>query len=65
MIPLASAPRTDEPGGVPVDVLALDLGGTRLRTAVVRADGRLSGRRVSPTPRADAEALVQACVAQL
>jgi glucokinase len=46
-------------------VLALDLGGTQLRTALVMPGGRLLGRRTQPTPRADAEALVAACAAQM
>jgi glucokinase len=46
-------------------VLALDLGGTQLRTALVMVDGRLLGRRTQPTPRADAETLVAASAAQM
>jgi glucokinase len=46
-------------------VLALDLGGTQLRTAVVLADGRLVARRAAATPRADAETVLAACVAAL
>lgn len=38
-------------------VLALDLGGTQLRTALVMADGTLAARRAGPTPR-DGEAMV-------
>ncbi|MGI8928045.1 MAG: ROK family protein [Candidatus Limnocylindrales bacterium] len=49
----------------PDSVLALDLGGTQLRTAVVFGDGRVIARRASQTPRADAEALVAACAEQL
>ncbi|HUG48408.1 MAG TPA: ROK family protein [Candidatus Limnocylindria bacterium] len=46
-------------------VLALDLGGTHLRTAVATRDGRLLARRQSRTPVADAETVVAACLAQL
>ena len=42
--------------------LALDLGGTRLRGAVVAGDGRLVNRHVVPTPQADAATLLAACV---
>jgi glucokinase len=45
-------------------VLALDLGGTNLRTAITLADGRLVGRRVSPTPRNGAR-MVEAAKDQL
>jgi glucokinase len=40
-------------------VLALDLGGTQLRTAVVLGDGRLVARRAQPTPR-DAASMIDA-----
>lgn len=46
-------PRPDRP------ILALDLGGTNLRTAVVMPDGRVVGRRVTSTP-ATAQAVVDA-----
>lgn len=47
-------------------VLALDLGGTHLRTAVVDTDGRLLARRRIRTPLLDgAEAVLDACVATL
>jgi glucokinase len=46
-------------------VLALDLGGTQLRTAVAWGDGRLFGRLARPTGRDDAENLVARCAAQL
>jgi glucokinase len=46
-------------------VLALDLGGTQLRTAVVFGDGQVVARRASRTPRADAETLLNACTEQL
>ena len=36
-------------------MLALDLGGTQLRTAVVLADGKLLGRRAQRTPRTASE----------
>ena len=39
-------------------VLALDLGGTQLRTAVAMPDGTLVARRAEPTPR-DADAMVE------
>ena len=42
-------------------VLALDLGGTQLRTAVVTVDGQLLGRRSSKTPRTAVE-IVDAAV---
>lgn len=42
-------------------MLALDLGGTQLRTAVVTVDGRLFGRRASATPRTAGE-IVDAAV---
>src|SRR3954453_2575538 len=40
-------------------VLALDLGGTQLRTAIALPDGTLVARRSEPTPRA-ADAMVDA-----
>ncbi len=46
-------------------VLALDLGGTHLRTAVALPDGSLAGRRMTRTPPVDADALVRACADQL
>ena len=49
----------------PPTVLALDLGGTHLRTAVVLPDGTLLARRKVATPTADAEHVLQACLAQL
>jgi glucokinase len=45
-------------------VLALDLGGTQLRTAVALPDGRLVGRRAEPTPR-DGAAMVDAATRAL
>jgi glucokinase len=48
----------------PAAVLALDLGGTRLRTAVVLANGTVLGRSASGTPRT-ADEIVAASVAQL
>lgn len=59
--PTSAHDRTRMPGAV----LALDLGGTQLRTAVVFGDGRVVARRTSRTPRAVAETLVEACVNQL
>jgi glucokinase len=44
--------------------LALDLGASRIRTAVVRADGKLFGRRTTSTPRG-AEQAVAGCVGEL
>ena len=52
--------KTDSPTGV----LALDFGGTQIRTAVVLADGTLVGRRASRTPR-DAQEIVDRCATQL
>ncbi|MEO6351028.1 MAG: ROK family protein [Candidatus Limnocylindrales bacterium] len=46
-------------------MLALDLGGTQLRTALVLRDATVLGRRSSSTPRADAETLLETCVRQL
>ena len=45
-------------------VLALDFGGTQLRSAVVLADGTVLGRIASRTPR-KADEIVDACVDQL
>ena len=53
--PESPEPRPTEP------VLALDLGGTQLRTALVLPDGTLVARRSEPTPRA-ADAMVEAVV---
>src|SRR6188472_1082221 len=56
----------DQPPSGSAPVLALDLGGTHLRTAVVEADGSLGGRRRSRTPMASgAEAVVAAATEQL
>jgi glucokinase len=46
-------------------VLALDLGGTNLRTAVVLPDGSLVGRLMTATPAVAADDLVRRCAAQL
>jgi glucokinase len=46
-------------------VLALDLGGTNLRTAVVLPDGSLVGRLMTATPAVSADELVRHCAAQL
>ena len=46
-------------------MLALDLGGTQLRTAVVLPGGQLLGRRSEPTPRANADTVLAACVRAL
>lgn len=40
-------------------VLAVDLGGTRLRAALVHGDGRLENRREVPTPNTGPEAVVR------
>ena len=40
-------------------VLACDLGGTRLRVAVVGPDGTVSDKQVVPTPRDDPGALAR------
>jgi glucokinase len=44
-------PRVDSTLAPGAPVLALDLGGTHLRTAVVEADGRVRARRHNRTPR--------------
>ena len=47
-------------------VLALDLGGTQVRAALVRADGTRLGRAAAPTPVSDGPAaVVAACIATL
>ena len=47
-------------------VLALDLGGTRIRAAVVSADGRILSRAERRTPGADGpDAVIRACVVEL
>jgi glucokinase len=46
-------------------VLALDLGGTQLRSAVAWGDGRLFGRLARPTGRDEAGKLVARCAAQM
>jgi glucokinase len=51
-----------EPGDLERPVLALDLGGTQLRSALVLTDGRLVARRSVATPRAAAETVLAACV---
>ena len=48
----------------PSAVLALDLGGTQLRTALTLADGRVVARRATRTPRT-ADEILGACVEQL
>ena len=45
-------------------MLALDFGGTQLRTAVAHSDGTISGRRASRTPRTAGD-IVRAAVTQL
>ena len=50
----------------PPPVLALDLGASRIRAAVVAADGRIVARRDGRTPGADGPAAVlDACIAHL
>ncbi|MFL6054433.1 MAG: ROK family protein [Actinoallomurus sp.] len=44
-------------------VLAVDIGGTKLATALVEPDGRLRGRALRPTPPGDAEAIWAALAA--
>jgi glucokinase len=47
-------------------VLALDIGGTRIRTAVVTHDGRIVSRAERRTPGADGpDAVIQACIEEL
>ncbi len=60
----AATLRSALPARFPASVLALDLGGTQLRTAVVVRDGRLVARRSTRTPRAAGD-IVHACVAEL
>lgn len=54
-------------GGLPAaPVLALDLGASRIRVAVVAADGRILARRDGRTPgAAGPEAVVEACIVHL
>ena len=50
-------------GAAPEAVLALDLGGTQIRAAVVRGDGSVHHRAATPTPVAEgSDAIVAACV---
>jgi glucokinase len=56
---------TGRRGRFPAPVLALDLGGTRIRTALVRDDGTLTGRRSRATPAGTATQVSAACVAEL
>lgn len=49
----------------PEAVLALDLGGTQLRTAVVLRDGSILGRLATRTPHAEANVLVKVAADQL
>jgi glucokinase len=50
----------------PRPVLALDLGGTQVRAAVVLPDGRRIARRAAPTPVADgAEVVLGTCISTL
>jgi glucokinase len=55
-------PASEPPAG---PVLALDLGGTHLRTAVVTPDGTIHGRRHARTPPQPAEAIMAAAIASL
>ena len=54
---------TPDPSELPV--LALDLGGTQVRTALVTPGGRLLGRLAQPTSRVPADVLVALCAEQL
>ncbi len=50
----------------PGPVLALDLGGTRIRAAVVAADGRILSRASRRTPGGEGpDAVIQACIDEL
>ena len=50
----------------PATVLALDLGGTRIRAAVVAPDGRILSRAERRTPGAEGpDAVIRACVEEL
>jgi glucokinase len=64
MTPSVSRSSAEERGSQ-LNVLALDLGGTHLRTAVVTPAGRLHARRMVRTPRANAEQVLAACLDQL
>jgi glucokinase len=56
--------RSPEPSAAPV--LALDLGASRIRAAIVTGDGRILVRRDGRTPGADGPAaVVDACIAHL
>lgn len=47
------------------NVLALDLGGTHLRTALATPGGRLLARRMTRTPKTDVAEVLAACLDQL
>jgi glucokinase len=52
----------DEPGGARGPVLALDLGGTQIRTAAVHEDGSIAARKATHTPvNKGPQAIVEAC----
>jgi glucokinase len=52
----------EEPGGARGPVLALDLGGTQIRTAAVREDGSIAARKATQTPVGHGpQAIVEAC----
>lgn len=54
------------PSATSAPVLALDLGGTHLRTAVVTPDGRIHQRRMTRTPlAAGGDAIVATALAEL
>ena len=57
-LPLSPVPAT-------APVLALDLGGTRIRSAVVHADGSRTARTVANTPKSGRADVVDACTAAL
>jgi glucokinase len=52
-------------GRFPAAILALDIGASHLRSALVTADGTVAGRRQATLPRADAEAVTAACLGLL
>lgn len=64
--PHAAAPIPAPASAPSAPVLALDLGASRIRVAIVQPNGRLLARREGRTPGADGpEAVVSACIAQL
>jgi glucokinase len=65
MTHIASSSRPDTRGRSLRPVLALDMGGTLLRTALVLTTGDLVARRTARTPQGDAQTVVSACLALL